>query len=702
MGRSFARATPAELTEAPDQLGAFHHARSDRTYRFLRRGGQFFLRRHQTGPDGTETNVVEVEIHYVVGSGNHSRTYLHRTAENRLVELPVSWYPANGGYLAMSPGYDRPDHYDFRRKISYDCFFCHNGYPRLPAGADQAGADPVFPDRLPEGIDCQRCHGPGRAHIEAAQQKREPAEIRQRILHPGRLPAGRRMEVCLQCHLETTTFPLPNALHRYGRGTFSYRPDEPLNAYLLHFDHAPGSGREDKFEIAGAGYRFRQSACFQKSGGKLTCTTCHNPHEAPRGEKAAAHYAAACGQCHAERIAARTAAGRHPQGADCAGCHMPKRRTEDVVHVAMTDHRIVRKPGRGLLDPREERHETAGVSYRGEVMLYYPEAVTPEADRDLYLAVAQVIQKSNLAAGIPRLAAAIERHQPPRPEFYFALAEAYLAAGDRTKALGFYQGALERDARFLPALRGMGSALLDAGDLPRATATLEQARALGGSDAPTLHELGRAYYQAGRRAEATAVLREAIRRDPDLPEIHDSLGNMLLESGDRAAAEQALREAIRLQPDFAAAHANLANALAAQGNFGAAEWHFRKAVGLAPANATARYGYGAVLAARGAFADAERQLEQTVKLNPRLPEAHEVLGSLYARRQDWRRAAERYRAAIDIQPRFGRAHLGLGMVLAASGDLAGARRHLSLAATDQHPAVRREAAEVLQSLPAAP
>ena len=39
-----------------------------------------------------------------------------------------------GGYWAMNPGYDRPDHEGFRRPISYDCMFCHNAYPKIPAG----------------------------------------------------------------------------------------------------------------------------------------------------------------------------------------------------------------------------------------------------------------------------------------------------------------------------------------------------------------------------------------------------------------------------------------------------------------------------------------------------------------------------------------------------------------------------------------
>ena len=45
----------------------------------------------------------------------------------------------------MNPGYDRPDHDGFRRKIAYDCMFCHNAYPQIPAGHDQPFAEPVYP-----------------------------------------------------------------------------------------------------------------------------------------------------------------------------------------------------------------------------------------------------------------------------------------------------------------------------------------------------------------------------------------------------------------------------------------------------------------------------------------------------------------------------------------------------------------------------
>lgn len=55
------------------------------------------------------------------------------------------------------------------------------------------------------------------------------------------------MEVCMQCHLETTSLQLPNAIVRYGQGPFSYVPGEPLANFMLQFDQARGN---DRFEIA--------------------------------------------------------------------------------------------------------------------------------------------------------------------------------------------------------------------------------------------------------------------------------------------------------------------------------------------------------------------------------------------------------------------------------------------------------------------
>ena len=84
--------------------------------------------------------------------------------------MPLTWYSAEGGYWAMSPGYDQPNHVGFRRVVDFECMACHNAYPEIQAGSDIPGRTPVFPGRIPEGIDCQRCHGTGREHIRALQE----------------------------------------------------------------------------------------------------------------------------------------------------------------------------------------------------------------------------------------------------------------------------------------------------------------------------------------------------------------------------------------------------------------------------------------------------------------------------------------------------------------------------------------------------
>jgi hypothetical protein len=57
---------------------------------------------------------------------------------------------------------------------------------------------------------------------------------------------------------------------------------------MVYFDRPRGNGQDVKFEIVSAGDRLHQSLCFQKSAGRLTCVTGHNPHVSiSAGEEAA-------------------------------------------------------------------------------------------------------------------------------------------------------------------------------------------------------------------------------------------------------------------------------------------------------------------------------------------------------------------------------------------------------------------------------
>ncbi len=700
MGRSFYRPGSENVVEDYKVHNSFYHQPSDRYYTILERGGKLFQRRHETGFGGKETNIVEVSVDFVIGSGNHARSYLHRTADGKLMQLPVSWYAENGGYWAMSPGYDRSGHPDFRRAIANNCIFCHNAYPAEQQPSDQTGSDPIFGSRMPEGIDCQRCHGSGQAHIEAVDAafsgRGAQADIRRAIVNPARLDRERQLQVCLQCHLETTSSPLPYVVSRYDHSPFSYRPGESLSDYFIFFDHAPGTGHDEKFEIAGAAYRLRKSVCFQQS--QMTCITCHDPHDIPRGRAAVEHYVKVCQSCHPSAHISGPPGTPRTADNNCLDCHMPKRRAEDAVHVVVTDHRIQRRrPSRDLLAPVKETVDFENSAYRGEVVLYYPDRLPPSAESELYLAVAQVQQGSNLTTGIARLEQALKKYRPERPESYFELARAYSKAGNHQAAIHWSDEALHRAGNFRPALKQLASALIAAGQLARAAEMLEKAIALSADDSFALTDLGNAYLRQEKIEAAKQVLQKALTLDPDLPEANNLMGLAALKTRDSPAAEMYFRNAIRVQPDLAEAHNNLANLLAGGRDYAQAAYHFQKAIAINARYVEAHHSYGMLLVLIGSYEKAITALQQTVRLAPNLAQAHRDLGNVLDETGRIDRAAEQYTLAIHANPAEYEAHLALGTILARKGRTTEARTHFERATASNDPAVRQAAVEAMRS-----
>ncbi len=694
MGRSFYRPTADNRIENYTKI--YYHRASDTYYAMVQHDGKYFQRQYQLDFHGKQTNMSEAEIDFIVGSGNHSRTYLHRTSRNTLIELPLAWYAEKGGYWAMNPGYDRPDHQGRRRLIGYDCMFCHNAYPEIPAET-QRRTDPVFLS-VQEGIDCQRCHGPGEKHVALARKPNTPeTDIRAAIANPARLEPARQNEVCLQCHLETTSFPLPNSIVRYERLPFSYKPGEPLGEFMLHFDQAPGHDENQRFEIAGSAYRLQRSACFEQSNGGLQCTTCHDPHDVPRGGAAARHYTAVCRQCHKTAFDRIVASGKHAAETDCVSCHMPKRRTQDAVHVVMTDHYIQRqKPTGDLVADIPERLGDAN-PYRGEVVLYYPKTL-PKPEDELYLAIAQVKQKSNLGEGIKRLASAIEKYRPDRVEYYLQLADAWRDNGEPGRAIPVYEEALRRSPGSIPALQSMALCLMSLREQARAVEILQRALETAPRDAGSWDLLGTAYVEQGKISDALAAFQKAIELDDTMEEGYNSLGGVLLQTRDLARSERALRKAVALDPNYAQAHNNLANLLSISGHFDEARYHFETALRVRPNNAAARYDYAVALARASRRDEAQQQLETALQSDPNSANTHEFLGTLLAAKGQLTPAIEQYREAVRIRPEFSRANLHLGEALAEAGDLRGALPYLRKAAESSDTAIREEALAVLKKV----
>jgi len=670
MGRSFTQARPDRV---PVQDRPYFHAASETYFSIERRGADLVHRRSREG----ETE--ELRVDYVLGSGNHALTFLHRNAKGALIELPLGWYSEKGGYFAMNPGFDNVQPAT-RRKIDYDCMGCHNSAPRIPAGSE----DPLYSGALPEGIDCQRCHGPGARHVAAAKAGSGKETIRQTIVNPARLPLERRREVCLQCHLETTSARLPSMIRRFDRAPFSYVPGAPLGEYMLHFDHAPGTGQEEKFEIVSAAYRLRRSACYQKSAA-MTCTSCHDPH---------AKTAATCGGCHTAKSLAAKAT--HPPGADCAGCHMPKRRTEDAVRVVMTDHFIQRRPTAG--DWLAERTERAGPEYRGPVAPYYPAATMDP----LYQAAAQVLHGANLAAGIARLEGELARRKPRDSELYVTLGNAWQQAGRPEKAAEAFQTATELAPRQARAWRFLGIALQDAGKASAAENALRRALAVDPRDAVAWYQLGLLDSRAGRLREAAEKARNSIAFDPDLLDARNSLGANLAVLGDRVGAEKAFREALGVDPYFGTAHGNLARLLAAKGDEAGALKHFARAVTLRPDFAPDRHEFALALVRANRFTEARAEVDAALRADASFVDARILSGGLWAREGRLAEARKAYQEALRVKPDAGRAHLDLARVLIQLGDREGTVHHLRLAAGSTDAASAELARQALRNIGATP
>jgi predicted CXXCH cytochrome family protein len=505
------------------------------------------------------------------------------------------------------------------------------------------------------------------------------------------------MEICMQCHLETTSFPLPHSIHRFEQSAFSYRPGEPLDDYQLAFDHKPGTGHDDNFEVVHQAYQLRKSACFRKS--QMTCTTCHDPHVQLRGEVATKHYLAICVGCHAKAHATGLlsesglpieTSGSRP---NCLTCHMWKRRTVDAVNVVMTDHDIQRhKPKE---DPLVLMKHDSGY-YSGEVVPYYPQSLDQIPNGELYLAIAQTEDDSNLAAGAEQLRSAIEKLKPAGAEFYFAMGAADSKLGKNVEAIQWYEEALLRRPDYQQALRAMAATCEAMGHLPRAAEVGAKAASTAHPDTTVLTDLGSVYLKQGRLDDAKRVLEQAITIDPDLPNPTLLLGMVLMREGDITKAESLYRSAISKEPDLAEPHNNLAGILARRGNYAEAIFEYEKAIQDDPRNVQIRQNYSSVLAYSGALGKAAVEAREAVGLEPKSAKLHVNLGDVLMKSGEDGAAEIEFRSALALDEQNGEANLRLADLLVKKGALRESRKYYETATKSSESRVREAAFNALK------
>jgi tetratricopeptide (TPR) repeat protein len=343
-------------------------------------------------------------------------------------------------------------------------------------------------------------------------------------------------------------------------------------------------------------------------------------------------------KCHAANLTAQIALHRHTASNDCVSCHMPKRRSEDVVHAIMTDHLIQRRPppAKELLAERQEIQETPTNAYLGEVKRYLPDHERPGPTDDLYDALAQVIDSSNLEAGIPRLEEAIRTKRPDQPNFLIELGDAKRHSGDLSGAIGDYRQALILDPLSSRAQRRLGTTLGSIGQQDEALAVLQRAIEHEPDNALLWYEQALIESRGGKRERAIEHFRKALELKPDFADAQNNLGTNLAQIGDQQGAEVAFRAALATNPYDGGPHANLGRLLAGKGDWNQAVFHLKKATELDPVDVNARMAYAVVLLQMHRLPEAEKQAETAVKVDPKSVQAEDLLILIQAQRASQR------------------------------------------------------------------
>jgi hypothetical protein len=271
------------------------------------RDGQFWTERR-------EGDVVErFLIDYAFGSGHHATTFVtltnHTAVSPTMLEHRLTLYthkeaPDITAGQGQARGSNRPgigpSGRHFPTAATLKCFECHTTAMsnRGPLALDLATMIP--------NVGCERCHGPGRAHVQAARRGAKVAELAMAFgLQPRK--AADEIRLCGSCHRLPET--VDRALIR------------PENATLV------------RFQPVG----LLQSACYRKSRGTLSCANCHDPHAKTSTDLPG--YEAACLSCH--RGPSQTPCKVSP-GTGCVGCHMPRR--DATRGMMMADHWIRSHP----------------------------------------------------------------------------------------------------------------------------------------------------------------------------------------------------------------------------------------------------------------------------------------------------------------------------------------------------------------------
>jgi tetratricopeptide (TPR) repeat protein len=512
---------------------------------------------------------------WAFGAGAKAITWVSQTGEETIAEHGLSYYAATKA-LAVTPGHPSSADVVYRTfhpvATALRCFRCHSTGPVMLGAKFQ-----VLPSEL--GVRCEACHGPGRTHAESGG----PGPIQ----NPKRLTAVQINTLCGACHRRASDLD-----------------DDRDWSNPWNVRHEPSY--------------LHRAACFRNSNGKLSCITCHDPHQ-PLKTKAPS-YDARCIGCHAKKAHKVAVASR-----SCVSCHMPQ--VAASANLKFTNHWIgIYDPRRNLipakravrdLRPAPANEDSAeGMIVPADVSTLEPvyrralderereagpeSASVSRALSDLGAFLFEIGRNAQAAAPLRRAVALDERNSDPAIDSdRESLALALEREGKRDEAFDFFRRAAEGDNSRVAARSFVKLASLDPehAELYYRNAVAAEEKASGAASprvAVVLYAYAVELRARKRDSEAEPLLRRALSiqqggamSDPRVTiELLNTLGNLLEGRQRLDEAEKLQRAALALSeekfgpesPQLATSCTYLADVLWNKKNLREAGLLFRRAI----------------------------------------------------------------------------------------------------------------------------
>jgi Cytochrome c554 and c-prime/Tetratricopeptide repeat len=333
--------TSADFGKHPDVYDKF---RNLNYHPFWENDSLYFLEYRMLGKDTVHSR--KEKIASIIGSGQHTNSHIYNV-NGYLYQAPMTYYTQSGKW-DLPPGFENGNNTRFDRIIGLECMSCHNAYPKLELGSENKYS------AVPDGIDCERCHGPGSRHVEEKKSGKLidiSTAIDYSIVNPAKLPVDLQIDLCSRCHIQG------NAVLNEGKSFYDFHPGMKLSDVMNVFMPVY-KGNDEEHIMASHAERMKQSRCYIETSAKiqadislqktlkpysnaLTCVTCHNPHVS-RLETPAGHFNNACNNCHGagKTECNETELIRLKNNNDCVKCHMPENGAIDIPHVRVHDHKI--------------------------------------------------------------------------------------------------------------------------------------------------------------------------------------------------------------------------------------------------------------------------------------------------------------------------------------------------------------------------